>query len=156
MNVAANRKLSVIERMHKTVFASSRPFDDFELAIIGELRKKLDVRSQEILSSQLELINSNYRDYDDEKKILTIYYYWNFFGKSRNDFPIKWRESEKERRLAIVEVIDNEEQFFTAELFVVLGRFFFIKLSSNCEELSPISPDYKFKHVEVFDVEYPE
>lgn len=148
MAVETNR--SFIEKMHNAIFSGKNAFDSFETSIVQAVIEKMDLEDANILRAQLALLNSTHRDYDEDKKKLVVYFYWKYFGKPRTDFPLKWEASEKERKLARVHVAYGDDLSITADLFVVLGCFFYIEFSSNKEEFRPPSPNFAIKDIEVF------
>lgn len=150
--MAVETNKSFIEKMHGAIFSGKNAFDSFETSIIQAVIEKMDLEDANILRSQLALLNSTHRDYDEDKKKLVVYFYWKYFGKPRTDFPLKWEASEKERKLARVHIAYGDELSITADLFVVLGCFFYIEFSSNKEEFRPPSPNFVIKDVEVFKV----
>lgn len=150
--MAVETNKSFIEKMHNAIFSGKNAFDSFETSIIQAAIEKMDLEDANILRAQFALLNSTRRDYDEDKKKLVVYFYWKYFGKPRTDFPLKWEASEKERKLARVHVAYGDELSITADLFVVLGCFFYIEFSSNKEEFRPPSPNFVIKDVEVFKV----
>lgn len=150
MDVVTNK--SFIEKMHHAIFSGKNAFDSFGTSIVQAVIDKMDLEDANILRSQLALLNSTHRDYDEDKKKLVVYFYWKYFGKPRTEFPLKWEASEKERKLARVHIAYGGELSITADLFVVLGCFFYIEFSSNKEEFRPPSPNFVIKDVEVFKV----
>lgn len=151
MNAAT--KLSPFERAHQKIFGRARVFDQFELDIIKHVIEKLDPSDAEILKSQVDLINAVYRSEDDERSVLEVYYYWKYCFRSRLDFPLKWPVDRKERLLARVKISYAEQMHIEAELFVVLGVFFFIRFRSSTEEYRPYSPHYVFDSIEIFGIQ---
>jgi hypothetical protein len=92
-------------------------------------------------------------EYDEVRRITETYFYWMRFGSSRQDFPLKWPVSNNEWILAKARIEDGKERVFLAELTVVLGRFFSIRIHSNTELDRPLSPQFTISSIEVFDPE---
>lgn len=150
--MSATANLSSLERLHQNFFGHRRVFDQFEIDIISRVIEKLETKDAEILKSQVDLINSVYRNEADEGGGAEVYYYWKYCFRSRLDFPLKWPEHREEKVLARVNISYENRMHVVAELFVVLGVFFFIRFTSDTEEYRPYSPHYVFDQVETFSV----
>jgi hypothetical protein len=149
---AVETNLGIVQKIQS--FFSSKPvFEDFERAIISAVCKQLPARDLQILQSQIARFNKSYMEYDEVRRITETYFYWMRFGSSRQDFPLKWPVSNNEWILAKARIEDGKERVFLAELTVVLGRFFSIRIHSNTELDRPLSPQFTISSIEVFDPE---
>lgn len=148
----SSKGLSILERLHHAVMTWVSEIDSFDVAIIKAVADRMKEADAKILRSQLALFNATYREYDEEAKSLTVYFYWKYFGKSRLDFPIKWLEQKKEKLLARAHISYDGRIRIQADLYVVLGCFFYIEYRSNCDEFRPPSPDYEITSIDVFDI----
>jgi hypothetical protein len=150
--VNATTKLSVLERLHQRIFGNGHVFDQFELDIINRVVERLGHDDAEILKSQVSLINAVYRNESDEGGGAEVYFYWKYCFRSRLDFPLKWPEARDEKILARVNISYEGRMHIVAELFVVLGVFFFIRFKSDTEEYRPYSPHYVIEGIETFKI----
>jgi hypothetical protein len=149
--VSATTK-SLMEKFHGKLFSIQNSLESFEEELIQLVAQKLPAKDALIFSSQLERLNSVYREFDEEKNELSVYFHWKYFGRNRLDYPMKWEENKKEKLLAKISVTYNEKQHIEASFFVVLGVFFFIKFASNTENFTPPSPNYEVDSLEIFEV----
>lgn len=132
------------------VYGKPAVFHDFEKAVLNAVIDRLCASDAEILRSQLQLLNHAYEEYDDASRKLTIYYFWRtFFGRNRTDFPKRWA-GDTEKVLARIDAVYGEKYRYHCEIVTVLGRMFAIELSSNADDLRPISPHFVFSEIEVY------
>jgi hypothetical protein len=117
MNVTANKYPSLVEKLHHAVTTWVSEIDSFDVAVIRAAADRMKEADAKILRAQLNLLNSTYREFDNEAKVVTVYFYWKYFGKSRLDYPQKWPEQKKEKLLASVHISYDDRINIKADLW---------------------------------------
>ena len=141
--------MSIIEKIHSFIFNRSSVLDSFENSLLDILAKNLDDKRRKVLSLQRSCFNKVYRDYEQEKKKETSYFYWQFFGRSRVDFPELFPVNQKEQKLAALTITVPSGETIDVSYWVVNGVLFYIELCSEDELFRPLSPDFEVSNLQV-------
>lgn len=89
------------------------------------------------------------RDSEEDKNKETSYFYWQYFGKSRIDFPKRFPTSAKEHQLAELIVTLPSGEKIKVLYWVVNGILFNLEMHSKSGVFRPLSPDFEVSDVKI-------
>ncbi len=138
----------MIEKIKKFIFGDVP--DSLERSLFNEMCKKLSENNEGIVRSQMNLYNSVYRDYDEEKEVLTAHFYKNSWGKSTSNYPLKFTV-EEEFCLCEMKLDIGNNNRLNVSFICVKGIVFMLKIKSNSDVFSPITPSFKLLEISVHE-----
>ncbi|MBT1450961.1 hypothetical protein KJ365_08715 [Glaciecola sp. XM2] len=141
--------MNIIQKIHKLIFSGKSVLDSFENALLDILEENLSESDKEIISSQRQLFNKVYRDNEEEKNKETSYFYWQYLGKSRIDFPKRFPASTKEHQLAELIVTLPSSDKIKVLYWVVNGILFSLEMHSESGVFRPLSPDFEVSDIKI-------